>query len=282
MRGETRRPRAAGRRVETMSRRLSLGYLMLPGLTPPELIRVAAEVGCSGVSISAALSTMMTSQASLLDSPSLRRETAEALRSCGVTLDLVEGVSVAAETDLTRARAALEVMRELGATRFNLSVWEPDAGRASALMDGLRRIAEDLRMRITIEFLRLSQVRTLADAAALCQRHHGLQILVDALHLARSGGTPADVAALPPELIGFCQICDGPADSPSDDAYFHEAMHERLVPGEGELPLHALLQALPAEVIVALEVPMRARAEAGVSPLERARLAADGARRLMA
>ena len=69
---------------------------------------------------------------------------------------------------------------------------------------------------------------------------------------------------------------------PSDQAYFHEAMHERQIPGDGELPLNDLLDALPSDVVVALEVPMRSRAEAGASPLERARLAAEGARRLMA
>jgi len=281
---KTAKPRRPIEGGDAMTRRLSLGYLMLPGLAPPELARIAAEVGCGGISVSAALTTMMTSQASLLDDPRLRRETGETLRGCGVSLDLVEGVSVAPETDLARARAALEVMRELGASRFNLSVWETNPDRVSDLMDGFWRIGEDLQMRITIEFLRLSQVRTLQDAAALATsgRYPGLQILVDALHLARSGGTPADVAALPPELIGFSQICDGPAQSPGHEAYLHEAMNERQIPGEGELPLRALLAALPPEVIVALEVPMRSRAEAGVTPLERARLAADGARRVMA
>jgi len=266
-----------------MNRRLSLGYLMLPGLAPPELVRIAAQVGCSGVSLSAALSAMMTEQPSLLDDRPLRGATRQALRDFGIRLDLVEGVSVAPDTDLVRARSAIEVMRELGAKRFNLSVWEPDAARASDLMSGFLEIGAELEMQITIEFLRLSQVRSLKEAAALATSglHPGLQILVDALHLARAGETPSDVAALDPDLIGFFQLCDGPASSPSDEAYFHEAMHERQIPGEGELPLKALLEALPAEIVVALEVPMRSRAEAGVTPLERARLAADGARRLM-
>ena len=186
-----------------MNRKFSLGYLMLPGLPPPELIGIAAEVGCGGVSLSAALSTMMTGQPSLLDDRPLRDATARAFRDFGTRFDLVEGVFVAPETDLARARSALEVMRELGADRFNLSVWEPDADRAADLMSGFLEIGADLEMRITIEFLRLSQVRS-------------------------------------------------------------------------------LLEALPPDVVVALEVPMRARAEAGVSPLERARLAADGARRLLA
>ena len=32
-------------------------------------------------------------------------------------------------------------------------------------------------------------------------------------------------------------------------------MYERMVPGEGELPLHDILSALPADVVIELEVP---------------------------
>ncbi len=265
-----------------MAHKLSLGYLTLPGVSPPELVRIAAAAGCGGVSISAALSAMMTSQASLLEDAGLRAETARALKETGITIDLVEGVSVAPETDLTRARAAIELMRELGAPRFNISVWETDRSRASDLMAGFCEMAVDLEMGVTLEFLRLSQVRSLREAATLVNsgQYPGLQILVDALHLARGGETPADVAALDPQSIGFAQLCDAPALSPDDEGYMYEAMNERLAPGDGELPLAALLKALPQDLVVALETPMRGRAEAGVSPLERVRLAADAARRL--
>jgi sugar phosphate isomerase/epimerase len=128
-----------------MKHKLSLGYLMLPGVTPPELVRIAAEVGCGGVSLSAALSSMVAGQSSLLDDRTLRDETRRALRDFRVSLDLVEGVSVAPDTDLVRARSAIEVMRELGARRFNLSIWEPDSARASDLMSGSLRSAPNSR-----------------------------------------------------------------------------------------------------------------------------------------
>jgi sugar phosphate isomerase/epimerase len=266
-----------------MKHELSLGYLMLPGVPPPELIRIAAAAGCTGVSVSAALTTMMTGQPSLLDDRALRDDTARAFREHDVRFDLVEGVSVSADTDLERARAAIEVMHELGANRFNLSVWVPERNQAEDMIAAYLQIADDLDMRVTVEFMRLSQIRSIGEAAALIRdRFPKLQILVDTLHLARAGDTPADLAAVEPSMVGFCQLNDAPAAYPGDDAYWYEAMNDRMIPGEGELPLPAVLRALPQDVIVALEVPMLARAEAGVSALERARLAADGARRVMA
>ena len=151
-----------------MNGEFSLGYQTLLGTSPPELIRIAAEVGCSGVSISAALSSMRMTQPSLLDDKAMRQETAQALRDTGLSFDLVEGVSVAPDTDLVRARATLEVMRDLGAPRFNLSFWEPDADRSRAVMDAFWQIGLDLQMRTTIEFVRRAQqARSLAEAAAL-------------------------------------------------------------------------------------------------------------------
>lgn len=59
-------------------------------------------------------------------------------------------------------------------------------------------------------------------------------------------------------------------------------MYERMVPGTGELPLRDMLAAVPAGVVVGLEVPMRAAAEAGESAADRLRPCVEAARGLMA
>ena len=100
--------------------------------------------------------------------------------------------------------------------------------------------------RIAVEFMVFSEVPTLAAALDVVART-GLDtvgILVDALHLSRSGGTPADVAAVDPALLPYLQLCDAPADAAHDDL-LHEARHLRLLPGDGALPLAALLDAAP-------------------------------------
>ena len=39
-------------------------------------------------------------------------------------------------------------------------------------------------------------------------------VLIDNLHLARTGGTVADVAAVAPERLPYVQLCDAPANAP--------------------------------------------------------------------
>jgi sugar phosphate isomerase/epimerase len=134
-----------------------------------------------------------------------------------------------------------------------------------------------------IEFLRmLGPVPSLAEAAPLVTsgRFAGLKLLIDSLHLARAGETPADVAAIDPALIGASQICDATAAWPGMDAYFHEGAHERMIPGEGELPLADFLRAIPADVMVSPEVPMKSLRDAGITVQECARRVLEGTRRV--
>jgi sugar phosphate isomerase/epimerase len=86
------------------------------------------------------------------------------------------------------------------------------------------------------------------------RRNGGL--LVDALHLSRSGGDPADVSALPPEFIMSAQLCDAPAIRPtSTEAIIQEARAGRLPPGQGDLPLSRLIAELPDHTTLSVEVP---------------------------
>ena len=79
-------------------------------------------------------------------------------------------------------------------------------------------------------------------------------ISVDILHLTRSGGSPEDLRV--PDLpFGAAQLCDGVADLPRD-RWDHEGIAGRLVPGDGDFPIPAFLEALPPGVVVGLETPM--------------------------
>ncbi len=73
--------------------------------------------------------------------------------------------------------------------------------------------------------------------------HPNAHILVDALHVFRSGTPPQEFAALDPALLGPLQLCDAPATPPAD--LIAEARTRRLLPGAGELALPALIDALP-------------------------------------
>ncbi|HTP97545.1 MAG TPA: xylose isomerase, partial [Burkholderiales bacterium] len=98
--------------------------------------------------------------------------------------------------------------------------------------------------------------------------------------LARSGGTPRDVAALDPQRLAYCQLADARGPRPASDAALRdEARSGRCLLGEGELPLAELLGALPAGLPLGVETPCREHA--GKSVIERGRLAGAAAHRLL-
>jgi sugar phosphate isomerase/epimerase len=143
-------------------------------------------------------------------------------------------------------------------------------------------MAEARGLKVTIEFAPVLPVANLDQALALVAavNRPDFRVLVDAMHFFRSGGDVAGLAALDPDVIGYAQLCDAPLVAEEPD-YMREATFERRVPGAGELPLAAFVAALPDHVVISLEVPMLAQAEAGVSPMDRLRPAVESARRLI-
>ncbi len=135
----------------------------------------------------------------------------------------------------------------------------------------LTDIATAAGVGVSLEFMAFTAVRTLADAVAAAVVA-GPHILVDALHLARTGGTAADVAPYT-ERLSYVQLCDAPSAAPSGglDALAAEARHNRLLPGAGQLDLTGLVAAVPPDLPFSVEVqsdrltaqlPVRQRAEA--------------------
>jgi sugar phosphate isomerase/epimerase len=95
---------------------------------------------------------------------------------------------------------------------------------------------------IVLEFVPDSGNPSIAHARAIVEAcgEGNCRIHLDTWHLARSGGTAADVRALPPAMIGAFQLSDRVAP-PAGTAYV--PMTGRLLPGEGELPLHDIVAA---------------------------------------
>jgi sugar phosphate isomerase/epimerase len=74
----------------------------------------------------------------------------------------------------------------------------------------------------------------------------------------RAGETPASLAALDPGLVAYLQICDAGAERPAlPPDLMAEARGNRLLPGEGVLPLDAMLDALPEGLSIGVEAPTR-------------------------
>lgn len=271
----------------TALNRLGIEMLSGLGLPPVELVQLAADLGCAHIStglyqMSAQYNPLGYPEWSLRDDAALRRATIAALRETGVSVSLGEGFAVRPGVAMRERGGEMDLMAELGARGLGAVSMEPDAARALDEFATLAEMAHARGMLATIEFAPIQVIATLQEAfdlvAQVAQPH--FRVLVDAMHFFRSGGEVSQLAALDPALIGYAQLSDVPLASAGGD-YMTEAMFARLPPGEGELPLADFVAALPKDIPIGLEVPMRDRALAGVGPLERLRPAVDAARRLL-
>ena len=131
-----------------------------------------------------------------------------------------------------------------------------------------------------LEFIPYSHIRSLEQAVALLADvgPANAGVLVDALHLSRSGGRP-DLAQYDPALFSYMHLCDAPAIPPGPEGVRPEGREGRLYPGEGGLWLADFIRAFPRDTPIAIEAPSARRA--GLPPAERASLAASGTRRLL-
>jgi len=264
---------------------LALHHFTLCDVSPLELVPIAAEVGCAGVCL------FVESPPGFgfpLVTPAMRGELLARLRDHGVRVTNLEFFSLTEAVDLEGFRPALALGAELGARLAVTHIHDPDPLRATDCLGRFAELAGEYGLQLGLEFMALTPGCTsLAAAAGFVERvgRANLGIGVDALHLARTGGTPAEVAALAPGLIAYAQLCDGPllpagVDALAPARYVEEAFN-RLPPGQGVFPLEELLRALPPAAAVDVEVPMPRLAAQGVSAVQRARLAVEGARNLV-
>ena len=263
------------------TQRLGIEHLSVFGLPPVEFVELVADLGCSHLATglgAAPYNPHGYPPFSLKDDAALRRDMIAAMRDREVSISLGEGFSLREGQVFEDRREDLELMAELGVRRINTVTMDPDLARSFDQFGELAEMAAALGMETTVEFGPGLSVGDLATAVAAV-RHVGrpdFRLLIDTMHLARTGSGPADLAALDPTLIGYVQLSDAPIE-PRFPTYMEEAMFERMVPGEGELPLRELLAVVPPDVVVGLEVPLRSQAEAGIGPEARLRPCVDAA-----
>lgn len=266
---------------------LGIEYQTVLGLPPVDFVHLAAELGCRSISMKprgggGLYNPYDYPTYSFLEDKPLRRRMAGALAADGVTISLGEGFIVQPGADLRDDRAALEVMAEFGVGRVNVVTLDPDLDRSFAQFAAFAEAAAEYRMETVTEFsgsLTVSDLPT-ALAAVRAVARPDFTLLIDTMHVARSGATGADLAGLPPASIGYLQLSDSSARQ--RNTRYRDDSIDRDVPGDGELPLIDLLLALPDAVPVGVEAPMLSRAAAGSTAHECARLAVEGARRVLA
>ncbi len=244
-------------------RLLALAAGTVRELDPPCTIAAAAEAGWPGVGVAVDPESWSAATA---------REARRRADDTGVVVLDVEAVFVTPTGD--HGHQLVEAAGALGARHVlvvGLGVEQPAfTGRFAELCD----LAAPLGVSCVVEFMPFLAIPDLVTALAVVHAaaRPNAGVLVDALHLARSGATPADLAAVDPALLPYVQICDAPAVGGDD--HLEEALEGRCLPGEGELPLAELLDVLDARApraALSAEVLSRRLREDLPDPTERAR-----------
>jgi sugar phosphate isomerase/epimerase len=177
----------------------------------------------------------------------------------GVRVHDIEFIIVGPDFVPSALAGMLESAGELGAKRLSVCGDDPDHGRLVANFAELCDLAATFGMGVDLECMAWRTVSSLPAAVEVVEAAGKANggALVDALHLSRTGGSPADLRKIAPGLIRSAQLCDAPALRPTtNEAIIQEARSERLPAGRGELPLAELLAELPDDVVLSVEVPM--------------------------
>ncbi|WP_104175030.1 sugar phosphate isomerase/epimerase [Arthrobacter sp. Y81] len=235
-------------------RQVGLAQLSLVGTAPPDLVAIAAEAGFDFIGARVRPVTGTERAHNLQPGSPMLKETLARMRDTGVTVKDIEFLLLDGSEQREAWLRMMAAGQALGAGSLTVAGADADASR---LADTLARMTEDGRgfgIVPTLEPISYQPVQSLRAAAELA-RQAGCQVVVDALHFNRFGGTQ-DQLADSLDLVPLVQLCDGPALRPvGRDGLVAESRSERGVPGEGEFDLAALVAAFPAGTPVSVETP---------------------------
>lgn len=266
---------------------LALHQVTALDVDPLTLVDLAADNGCTKVCVFTNAPALPTDDGGVdlgfpLVTEALLPVLKDKLAQRNVSVGNIEFFPIDIDPPLEDYRRGIEIGKALGAVRAVAHMFDSDLERGSASLRRFADMVAEYDMEVGLEFMPLSPACATINRAAEYIRASGainVRIGVDALHLERSGGSPADIIATDPALIGYSQLCDGPLGVATD--YLAEAL-DRQVPGTANFPLVAMIKALPAGTEFDVETPLSSMAIAGVSPDQRVRLAVAGARAVLA
>jgi sugar phosphate isomerase/epimerase len=260
---------------------LSLAYLTVEGADPVQHIEAASTAGFAAAGLRIQSPSHVSGDQAVVGNSARVRDIKRALAATGVRAMDAEVATLSPGIEPQAYRPMVETAAELGFQFIQVVGEDSDLDRATDRLAAFAELAATFRLRLAIEFMRFRSVGTLDAAVAMIERANkpNICLLLDALHLARSGGNPAAIAELPASLVAVAQLCDGPVLAPPLEELAKEARTDRLYPGEGALPLAAFLDALPSDIPLSIEVPHRSHSR--LSAKERALNTAAATRRFL-
>jgi len=254
---------------------ISLASGVVPEFGPVETVYAAAAGGFDAVGlwVDPAAWTAATT-----------RGVRAALADTGLPVLDVEVIWLKPDAGLDEHRRVIDIGAEVGARNVLCVSSDPDHGRTAAQLAALCAHAEGSGMRVALEFGIFTEVRDLRAALAVLDAvaHPLRALLVDPIHVDRSGSAIDDIARVDPGLLPYAQFCDARAERPDPadfDAVIVDAIDLREQCGAGALPLADLYRALPAGLPLSIELRSRALRDGYADAGERARAVARATRR---
>jgi sugar phosphate isomerase/epimerase len=269
--------------VDAAPRPFALAALTVFELVPPDMVSCAADAGYDFVGLRLLPASDEEIRHPIIGATPMVRETARRLAESGIRVLDIEIFRLKPDTRPSDYRAALEPGALFGARNALISGNDPDERRLTERFGEFCDLAAEFGIAGNLEPMPWTEVRNFAQGerivAAAGRANGGL--LVDAIHFDRGGSRAEEIAGVPREHLRYAQLCDAPAERPRDVAgLLHQARAERLMPGDGGLDLVGILSALPRDIPLSLEVPMRTLAKT-MPAVERARRILDKTRALL-
>lgn len=236
---------------------LALAHLSALDLSPRRLLRLAAAYGFASVSLrlspAAANSPFYPVKAGSPELNELRRIS----KGEGAGVSDIEIVSLSPDFEAGSCLWMLETGAELGATGLCVTGDDPVRARLTHNFAALCELAGSFGIAVDLEYMRWRPVARLADALDVVSRaeQNNGHVLIDLLHHTRSGGTVEELAQVPAGALRQVQVSDAPALLPQGLDIIDEARATRYIPGTGELPLAASLEALRQASVFSIELP---------------------------
>jgi sugar phosphate isomerase/epimerase len=186
-----------------------------------------------------------------------------AMRETGLRLLEVGVFPLKAHLDIAKLLPVLRFSAELGACFIVCPVEDDDPARRIETLRALCDACAPLGLTVLVEFNPYSACRTVQDARglSLAAKRDNVALVIDFLHLARSGGTVEDLAAVEPNLLALMHFCDAapaPEGARTQAELRAESRTARRLPGEGVLPLADFVAAFPKDTPISVEAPSAA------------------------
>lgn len=239
-------------------RQYSLSFLTVADVSPVEAVKIAADCGYAKVGLRLLPAAPNENEYPILTDQKLIAETKAALTDTGVQVADVEIVRITADFDAKQYLGFLETAATLGAKHILIAGNDQEQQRLIENFSAFCELSKNFALSCDLEFMPWTAVKNLAEANQIvtASAQDNAAVLIDALHFDRSNSTLAEVKQIDKSRMNYVQLCDGWAEyDPSDEGLIKIARSNRLVPGQGDIDLVGLIQALPADITLAAEVP---------------------------